>query len=77
MYIDGEPDSTWTEFPTKVLSANKWIDVSIKITGSTIDMEVRGKNFQKSHRNHILLPIHGDLFVAGHPSKYPVNNHNR
>ena len=69
LFINGEPDSAWTEFPTKILSSQIWIDVSIKISGSKINMTVRDKNLTKMHRSHLKMPIYGDLFIAGHTGK--------
>jgi hypothetical protein len=68
--INGEPDSTWSEFPTNILSNNIWVDVNIKIIGNTISMDVRDKNFRKTHRNTIDIPIHGDFFIAGHSCRF-------
>jgi hypothetical protein len=69
LYINGIPDSAWTEFPTKILSSHIWVDVNIKISGNIISMNVRDKNFRKSHRNHIDVPIFGDLFIGGYSGK--------
>jgi hypothetical protein len=70
LFIDGEPDSTWSDFQTTVLSTSTWIDVSVKLSSNTLRMQVKDKQYTKTHRFMLKTPIRGDLFIGGHPSNY-------
>ena len=70
LYIDGEPDSCWTEFDTPVLSDYLWNSVNVKLVGNRLTMYCRNQFFNKHHRRYLRMPIRGDLFVAGHPGRF-------
>jgi hypothetical protein len=68
LYIDGEPDSCWTEFTTPVLSNSIWNTVNVNLVGNKLTMTCRNEFYTKNHRRILRLPIRGDLFIAGHPA---------
>lgn len=70
LYIDGEPDSCWTEFETPILSDYLWNPVNVKLVGNRLSMHCRNNFFTKHHRRYLRAPIRGDLFVAGHPGYF-------
>ena len=70
LFVDGEPDSCWTDFNTDVLSNHIWIDVQVKIVNNKMTMTVRNECFTKKHRCQFRRAIRGDLFVAGYPGNH-------
>lgn len=68
LFVDGEADSCWTDFPTAVLSNDIWSDVEITILNNRISMTVRNEVFTKTHRFPFRRPIRGDIFIGGFPA---------
>jgi hypothetical protein len=68
MFVNGEPDSCWTEFASPVLCNDSWADVSVEIVGNKLTLRVKNQHLTKFHRCNLRYPIRGDLFVAGFPS---------
>ena len=67
LFVDGEADSCWTDFPTAVLSNDIWSDVEITILNNRMSMTVRNQVFTKTHRFSFRRPIRGDIFIGGYP----------
>jgi hypothetical protein len=70
LFIDGEPDSVWSEFDTSVLSDYIWTNVNVKLVGNQLNMHCRNHFYNKHHRRFLRTPIRGDLYVAGHPGTF-------
>ena len=68
MYINGEADSCWTDFPSQLLSNDIWINVNMSLNKNKMCLTVKNNFYTKQHRCELKKPIRGDLFVAGHPS---------
>lgn len=76
LFVNGEPDSCWTQFPAPVLTNDSWVDVNFELTGSKLSLCVKDQHLTKYHRCNLRYPIRGDLFVAGFPCNsfpHPLN----
>jgi hypothetical protein len=70
LFVNGEPDSCWTEFASPVLSGDSWCDVNVEVTGNKMALRVKNQHLTKFHRCNLRYPIRGDLFVAGFPCNF-------